>query len=291
MAVHRLVAACPPVQQGAHTYHVACQFVGPPTRNCHDRFGPFADLVSLPVDRLGPKVADEADSEITVAVRNCAPHRGTEIEPKHVELSERPHRRVSIRHADHCHQRGDPHRGPLAVGAADGGIFASAGKAFPREGSHRFQQTVMGAVLAAFGDHERVVHQGRDCVDDVELVQRFIAGDDDNRVEVNGPRKHPHAIEHHLRRLVQQLIGPLDGRLQGAMAGVGASWCSKQPEPIIEAGQQIGWAHATHPCRRQFYRQRHPIEPLTQRLDGGAALAGCEAGVGRDGAIVEKGYA
>ena len=145
--------------------------------------------------------------------------------------------------------------GPHVVG------FAGLAELFQRVLAHRLQQPVSRSATCAFGHHQRLVDQQGELVEHLVALDVAAAGDRLGGVEVEPAHEHRQPAEQDPFGLGQQRVRPIHRGAQRLLAAHrGARTAGQQPEPVMQAVEDLGQRQRAHPCRGELDRQRHAVE-------------------------------
>ena len=140
--------------------------------------------------------------------------------------------------------------------------LARSGELLQRIGARRFEQPVAHRVSLRLGEHQRLIDQRRQHVEDVEFVEILAAADRDGSLERESVHEDPQPPEERALALVEQVVAPIDQGAQRLLARKDvAAAAGEHPEALVEPFAQLFWAEHLHARSRQFDRQRNAVEP------------------------------
>jgi hypothetical protein len=155
-------------------------------------------------------------------------------------------------------------------------------QALAAEGSERLQHSKPRPLRLPPHLKDRLVDQRGERVQHYLGRQPCVGADvlGGRQVEVGGEHRGPPPQQ--LLVGFEQVVAPLQGGAQGLVpwwrGGLGVA---QQPEPVVEAGQYLGWGEGAQAHRGQLDRQRDAVQAAAQL--GGRGLVGRrELQVGRD---------
>ena len=147
--------------------------------------------------------------------------------------------------------------------------------------AHRLQESIAGSAPAVVGDHQGLVDEQGELIEHLEALHVTATGDRLCSVEVESAQKHRQPTKQHPLGLGQQRMRPVHRGAQGLLAAHrGARTPGQQPEPVMQAVEDLGQRQRTNPCCGQLDRERHPVQ-ARQISPTTAALSSVMAKLGR----------
>ena len=123
-------------------------------------------------------------------------------------------------------------------------------------GARRFEQPVAHRVTLRLGQHQRLIDQRRQHVEDVELVKALITSDRNCPLKREAADEDPQPPEEHALALVEQVVTPVNERAQRLLARQHvAPAAGEHAKTLVEPVAQLFDAEHLHACRRQLDRQ------------------------------------
>ena len=190
---------------------------------------------------------------------------------------------------DLCRRLGEVHvGGPMA--ALQLVAFATRCEHLTRVFADRVEQPEAGLALDLIAPNEALIDERGDAVE--HILAELIGGSAHRlgAIEIESAREDRQAIEQPPARAVEDVVAPGDGGPEGLLPLREVARVRDQHRKLlIEAGQDLLRREDLHPGRREFERQRHPMETDADRGDGRRVLVRHrEARLDRDGAGDEQ---
>ena len=131
--------------------------------------------------------------------------------------------------------------------------------------AQRVKHPVPGRCVLCTAQHQRLVHQRTQQVEDVQAVERRVGAHALGRSQVEAANEHAQALEQQLLGLRQQVVRPIDQRTQGLLALLQhPAATGKQLVAVIQALVDVGHRQRAHARCGQFQRQRDALQALHQ---------------------------
>ena len=131
--------------------------------------------------------------------------------------------------------------------------------------AHGFEQPEPGLRRSRVGEHERLLDEPPEHVEDVHLVDRVAGADVFGRLEARPAGEGGQPPEDDPLRLGQQVVAPVDrGAQRLVTSGRGPAAARQEPEPVVEAGRDLLDRERPHPRRGELDRERDAVEAATE---------------------------
>ncbi|CAH0327825.1 hypothetical protein SRABI128_06500 [Microbacterium sp. Bi128] len=128
----------------------------------------------------------------------------------------------------------------------------------------RLQLPVSGPGAPPFGDHQRLVHQLGQQVEQFDLLEGRVSADCCHSVEGETTREHRQPAQQNLLRFGEQFVAPFQGATQRLVPCDAAGSPAEHGQSIAQSLDDLGGFEYGRPGRGQFEGQRHPVEPSAQ---------------------------
>ena len=229
---------------------------------------PFADAAPRQPQRL--QRGRELQGEPGIAVLAAPRKRGAQVVDLELDLGQTAPVVSPPRGVEHRGHR----RVVVAVTCTHGISLAGLLQFFGAVLAHRVQQPVTRRAAATVGHHQRLVDEQAELIEDLEMFDVTARGDRPRGVEVEATHKHRQPAKQHPLGVGQQRMRPVHRGAQGLLAAHrGARTAGQQPEPVMQAVEDLGQRQRAHPRRRQLDRQRQTIQARADLGHRGGVVA------------------
>ena len=138
----------------------------------------------------------------------------------------------------------------------------------------RFEEPVAGLTALSLHQHQRLVHERRQQIQDVYSLHASVCADRLGGLQGPPSGKHRQPPEQLPLCLREQVITPVDRCAQRLLAREHDPASSgEEAEPIIQPGGDLFHRQDIDPGRRQFDGERNAIQPLTDLRHGWSVFA------------------
>jgi hypothetical protein len=152
----------------------------------------------------------------------------------------------------------------VRVAPTDGPGFSRLSQLFGGVLPHRLQHPVAGLPITPRHDDERLVHQAREQVEDLDLFDPVAGANLLRRIQSPTPSEHREPAKENPLPLREEVVAPVYSRPERPVTGNGGPVAPQEAKAIVEPLQDLTHGEHPNPGGGELDGERQPVEPRAQ---------------------------